>query len=104
MSLWTYRARPQRTVDGAAQNLTCVHTATSAVEGVTLFPWYTNTDEIGLTNGFPTAMIQAGLNTLPTDDPDVRNLTLRPGEGICVKQITAATVGSYGVLATLTRE
>lgn len=91
------------TADTALTAVTCVHTATSATEGVILFSWYTNNDEIGLTGGFPQATIQALTSLLP-EGPEIKELVLNPGEGFCVKQITASTIGTFGVLAVVTRD
>jgi hypothetical protein len=93
---------PSDTGDGALTNVTCVHSATSATEGIVLFSWYTNNDEIGLTGGFPQATIQALTSMLP-EGPEIRELTLNPGEGFCLKQITSTTIGSMGALAVVTR-
>lgn len=94
---------PVDTADGALTGLTCVHTPTTVTEGVLLYSWYTNNDEIGATNGFPSSYIQA-LGNIQPEGPEIREVTLRQGEGMTVKQVTATTVGSYGVLAVLTTE
>jgi len=97
-------ANPSDTTDGALTGVTATYGST-ATEGVTLFSWYTNNDEIGVTGGFPQATIQALTSLLP-EGPEIRELTLNPGEGFCFKQITSgtgSTVGSFGVLAVLTR-
>ena len=94
-------ANPSDTTDGALTNYTASHGG-SGTEGVTLFSWYTNNDEIGLTGGFPQATIQALTSILP-EGPEIRELTLNPGEGFAIKQITSSSAGFYGVLSVLTR-
>lgn len=92
---------PSDTADGALTNYTATY-GNTATEGIVLFSWYTNNDEIGLTGGFPQATIQALTSLLP-EGPEIRELTLNPGEGFCLKQITSSAVGSFGVLAVVTR-
>lgn len=87
--------------DAALTGLTCVHTATGVTDGPVLFGWFTNNDEIGLTGGFPQATIQGLISLLP-EGGEIKEITLRQGEGVCLKQITASTVGSFGALAVLT--
>jgi len=94
---------PADTGDGSLTNITCVHTATSATEGIILYSWYTNNDEIGLTGGFPQATIQSLISTQPEGN-EIKELNLLEGEGFCVKQITNSTVGTFGVLAVITKE
>lgn len=94
-------ANPADTTDGALANYTASYGGT-ATEGIVLFSWYTNNDEIGLTGGFPQATIQALTSILP-EGPEIRELTLNPGEGFCLKQITTSAVGFWGVLTVITR-
>jgi hypothetical protein len=63
-------------------------------EGPVITPWYTTNDEIGVTNAFFATRFQR-LNILP------RPITLRPGEGLTLKQITSTTVGLMGALAVV---
>jgi len=53
------------------------------------------------TNNAP--MTQAGISWLP-EGTEIKELVLRPGEGLTVQNITATTVGSYGVLFVFTVE
>ena len=94
-------ANPSDTTDGALTNYTASYGGT-ATEGVVLFSWYTNNDEIGATGAIPQATIQALTSLLP-EGPEIRELTLNPGEGFCLKQVTTSTVGFWGVLCVLTR-
>ncbi|HEX5780739.1 MAG TPA: hypothetical protein VFX80_02395 [Solirubrobacteraceae bacterium] len=89
--------------EAALSRYTAHHTATSATEGVTLFSWFTNNDEIGLTGAFPQAMYQQCVSSL-IDGWELRELVLRPGEGFCVKQITNFTLGAFDVLAVVSRD
>lgn len=94
---------PADTIDGALSGVTCVHSATSNTEGVLLYSWFTNNDEIGMTNAFPSSLIQSCISTQP-EGSEIKELNLRQNEGFCVKQITNSTIGAYGVLAVVTRE
>jgi hypothetical protein len=94
---------PADTVDGAIASFTCVHAPSAVTEGVLLYSWYTNNDEIGLTNGFPSSFLQSLISMQP-EGAELRELTLNQNEGFCVKQITSSTVGSYGVLAVVTKD
>lgn len=96
---------PMDTNDGTltAANFTSVSGPSSVTQGVTLYSWYTNNDEIGVTNAFPTATIQAGISLSPEGN-EIKELVLRNGEGVCVKQITNSAVGQYALLAVITVE
>lgn len=94
---------PADTNDGAIANFTCVHSPTAVTAGVLLYSWYGNNDEVGATNAFPTATIQS-LISLQPEGAEIKELNLNNGEGMCVQLITSTTVGSYGVLAVLTKE
>lgn len=94
---------PVDTGDGALSGVTCVHSATSATEGVLLYSWYTNNDEIGLTNALSMAAVQAMFSAQP-EGPEIKELNMRQNEGFCVKQITSSTIGLYGLLAVITVE
>lgn len=94
---------PADTADGAVTGLTCVHSPTSVTEGVLLYSWFTNNDEVGATNAFPSNYLQA-LGNIQPEGPEIRELTLRQNEGCTVKQITSTIVGTYGVLAVITIE
>lgn len=96
-------ANPSDTADTAMSNATIVHTATSVTGGTpVLFSWYTNNDEGGLTGASPQATIQALTSILP-EGPEIKELTLNPGEGFTLKQITSSTLGSMAALAVITR-
>jgi len=99
----TITPNPMDTADGALTNFTCVSAPTSVTEGVLLYSWFTNNDEIGLTNAFPTAMLQALGNAMPEGN-ELKELNCREGEGFTVKQITSTTIGSYAMLAVITKE
>jgi hypothetical protein len=82
---------------------TTIQTAPPTVtEGAVLWSHFTNNDEVGVTNGFPTSNLQAWTNMIP-DIPNVKKPTLNVNEGITVKQITSSTVGSFAVLAVITK-
>jgi hypothetical protein len=76
---------------------------TSVTEGNLLFAQAVQNDEAGLTGAFPTAWIQAMSNWL-FESPRIQELTLREGQGITFKQITATTVGSFGWILIFTVE
>jgi hypothetical protein len=96
-------ANPIDTVDGALPTYTAYATATGVTESTVLYPWYTNNDEIGLTGGFPQAIYQQVVSSL-IDGWEIRELTLNPGEGFCVKQITNFTLGQFDVLAVIAKD
>lgn len=99
-------AETMDTTDPAVPAQTAVKIATGATvsaNGARLFAYATNNDEVGATNGFPTSVIQAGTNLI-AEGAEVRELHLREGEGVTLQQITASTVGLYGVLAVITIE
>lgn len=89
--------------DTAIANVTVQTAPTTVTEGAVLFPWFTNNDEIGVTNAFPTSIQQAGINMVPVGN-EIKEPVLNAGEGITVKQITSSTVGSFGVLMVVTKE
>ena len=79
-----------------------VKTGATLAGDTLLYPFAINNDEIPLTlinHDF------AGLNILPAlRDQRAVPITLRPGEGLAVKQITNSTVGSIGWMAVFTIE
>ena len=79
-----------------------VRTGATITGGTLLYPFAINNDEIPLTlinHDF------AGLNILPAlRDQRAVPITLRPGEGLGVKQITNSTVGSLGWMCVFTIE
>ena len=67
--------------------------STSVASESRLFAFGINNDEIPATNSNATGQFRVDVLTAL---PDTRTGTLRPGEGITLKQITASTVGLYG--------
>jgi hypothetical protein len=61
----------------------------------------TTSEEHALTQALSTAQYQQATNILIEAD-SVQELTLRPGEGMSVKQITSSTIGSFGWLLVYT--
>lgn len=94
-------ANPVDTTDGALTNYTAAYGATITA-GTLLFSWFTNNDEVGLTGGFPQATIQALTSLLP-EGPEIRELTLNPGEGVGLQLITSTIAGNFGVLGVITK-
>lgn len=86
---------PADSGDGTAASLTCVLAPTSVTGSTVFLAHYTNNDEVGATNDFPTTAIQAGLNLLPTP------IRMRYGAGVALKQITNSTEGSFSALAVI---
>lgn len=97
----TYNAAD--TIDGLMTDTNIRVSANSCTESSLLYPWYTNNDEIGLTGGFPQATIQALISIQP-EGAEMKELTCRQNEGFTVKQITNTVLGSYSILAVVTRE
>lgn len=97
-------ANPADSVDGALANYNARSAPTSVTEGASLYSWYTNNDEIGLTGAFSQYQFQALTSSL-IDGWELRELTLQPGEGFCVKQITNISGrGQFDVLAVISKE
>lgn len=90
-------------VDAALTGITCVHTATSVTGGNTVFSWFTNNDEIGLTGGFPQATIQGLISIMP-EGSEIKEPCYNQNEGFALKLITSTAVGAFGVLAVVTRD
>lgn len=80
-----------------------VRTGATVTEGNLLWPYLTTNDEVGATNAFPTNVIQQFGNLMMEGD-EIQELTLRQNEGLCVKQITSSTVGSWGWIMVFTVE
>lgn len=72
-------------------------------EGALYYPWITQNDEELATQPFSKAAFQQSVNILPEGN-EIQEHVCREGEGLTVKQITAATVGSYGWLMVFTVE
>lgn len=66
-----------------------------------LFPITFTNDETGATQGFPSTMLQAGINWLPEGN-EVQEIRLREGEGVTIKNITSTTIGSYAYMIVFT--
>lgn len=75
----------------------------TVTEGALFYPWLTQNDEELATQPFSKAAFQQSVNILPEGN-EIQEHVCREGEGLTVKQITAATVGSYGWLAVFTAE
>lgn len=99
----TITPAPCDTADGALTGVTARLQPTSATEGDLLYSWYTNNDEIGLTGAFPQHMFQAAISSA-IEGWEVREITLNPGQGFCVKCITNYTIGTFDVLAVISKE
>lgn len=89
--------------DTALSSVTIATKAQTVTEGAVLYSYYTNNDEIGATNAFPTTNIQNWTNLVP-DLRNVKKPVFRQNEGFTLKQITTSVVGSFGVLAVITRQ
>lgn len=86
--------------DNLPAGITCRTGATSVTEGAIMYPLVANNDESGATMAFPGAQLLAGLNWMPEGN-EIQAWRLRPGEGMCIKQITSSTVGSFSWLAVV---
>jgi hypothetical protein len=82
--------------------ITC-KTAGTATEGPLLFPWVTTNEEESAVAALSKSVFQQAVNIL-MEGNEIMELTLREGEGMTVKQITASTVGSFGWIAVFTVE
>lgn len=78
-----------------------VRTGATVTEGVLLFPQVYTTDEIAAANTAVANFLAAGFNWIP-EGQEIQELRMRPGEGFTLKQITAATVGSYAWMIVFT--
>lgn len=74
--------------------------ATSVTEGALMFPLTNPNDEVGATMAFPGAQLLAAMNWMPEGN-EIQAWRLREGEGMCIKQITNTTVGSFSWLAVV---
>ena len=73
------------------------HTNGTITEGSLMFPWLTYTDEDTAVVGLSKAMFQQTTD-LMLSGLEFQETTLREGQGITIKQITAVTSGSLGWL------
>ena len=78
-----------------------VATGATVTEGALLYPVTTQNDEITAANT-AVANYLAMMTNLQPEGPEIKELRLRPGEGLTVKQITSSTVGTFGWLVVFT--
>lgn len=78
-----------------------VKTGATVTDLSLLFPLAFSNDEIGATQAFPSAQLQAGINWLP-EGSEVQEVRLREGEGVTVKNITSTVVGSFSYMLVFT--
>jgi hypothetical protein len=88
------------TGDPALANVT-VATGATVTNGALLYPVTTQNDEIVAANTAVANYLMQATN-LAFDGPDMKPLSLRPGEGMTVQQITSTTVGSFAWLMVFT--
>lgn len=98
----TLTAQAMDSADTAIASCTLGATAQTVTDGAVLYSYWTNNDEIGATNAF-TNVLQNGMNLIP-DLPGTKKPTLRVNEGLTVKQITSSAIGTFGVLAVITKD
>lgn len=85
---------PFNTADPALTGVTAGHTATAGLtDSTVLLPFVTSTEEI-TASPLGTQFLLDRLNLLQLSHPNQRPLTLRPGEGVAIKQNNAGTVGA----------
>lgn len=72
-----------------------VRTNGTITEGNLLYPWIASNEEETAVVGLSKTMFQQWANIL-MEGNEMQEHTLREGQGLTVKQITASTVGSYG--------
>lgn len=81
-----------------------VRTGATVTEGNKLFGFTTANEEVGATGTLISGThILAGMNLL-FEGRMIQEITLREGQGIAAKQITATTVGSFGWILVFTEE
>ena len=78
-----------------------VATGATVTEGALLYPVTTQNDEITAVNTAVANYLAMMINLQP-EGPEIKELRLRPGEGMTVKQITSSTVGTFGWLVVFT--
>lgn len=76
-------------------------TGATVTEGALLYPVTTQNDEITAANTAVANYLASMMNLQP-EGPEIKELRLRPGEGMTVKQITSSTVGTFGWLLVFT--
>lgn len=95
--------QPADTANAALPATISVATGPTCTDAGVLFPWVTQTDEETAVPALSKALFQQSVNML-MEGESIQELTLRPGEGMSVKQITASTVGSFGWILVFTVE
>jgi hypothetical protein len=86
-----------------AQNVVAIAAGATVTNGPLLFSQILSNEEAAAAHASPTPMIQAGINWIP-EGVEVKEITIRPGEGFTVQNVTNTTVGSYAVLIVFTVE
>jgi hypothetical protein len=76
-------------------------TGATVTNGALLWPFLTLNEEVTATQPLTTAGFQQSMNIMLEAD-SIQELTLRPGEGFTVQQITASTVGSFAWILAFT--
>ena len=89
--------------NAALPSAVSVRTGATVTEGSLFWPWVTSSEEETPVPALSKALFQQAVNIIP-EGPEVQELVCREGEGITVKQITAATVGSFGWIVVFTAE
>lgn len=80
-----------------------IATGATITEGALLWPFACSNDEVGATQAFPSTQLLQGFNWMP-EGVEVKELCLREGQGLTIKQITSTTVGTFGWLIVFTVE
>lgn len=78
-----------------------VATGATVTEGSLLYPVTTQNDELNAANTAIANYLMQATNLQPEGN-EIKELRLRPGEGLTVKQITSTTVGSFAWLVVFT--
>lgn len=78
-----------------------VATGATVTEGALLYPVTTQNDELTAANTAIANYLMQATNLQP-EGIEIKELRLRPGEGLTVKQITSTTVGSFAWLVVFT--
>ena len=81
-------------------NITVATNAT-VTNGSLMFPYVTQNDEMTAANT-AVANYLTQYNNLLLDGPEIKELRLRPSQGLTIQQITSSTVGSFGWLMAFT--
>lgn len=78
-----------------------VATGATVTEGALLYPVTTQNDELTAANTAIANYLMQATNLQP-EGVEIKELRLRPGEGMTIKQITSTTVGSFAWLVVFT--